>query len=87
MEAQRAEIKDHQEKLLKQAEMRREFLQINTQLKDIKNIEKDLVKMEIKQVSGSKIILNIGLPEYYNKLHYNTINNIQYYITIYNLRI
>ncbi|VVC28806.1 Hypothetical protein CINCED_3A021977 [Cinara cedri] len=50
MEAQRAVIRDHHAKLLKQAEMRQEALQINTQLKDMKKMEKDLINLEIKQI-------------------------------------
>lgn len=56
MEAQRAVIRDQQEKLAKQAEMRKEFLHINTLLKDTKKMERDLIKMEIEQVRRSKII-------------------------------
>jgi len=41
---------DYKNKLIKQAEMRKEFLQINAQLKNLKSIEKELVKVEILQV-------------------------------------
>jgi len=41
---------DYRDKLIKQAEMRKEFLQINAQLKDLKSIEKELAKVEILQV-------------------------------------
>lgn len=34
--------------------MRKEFLQINAQLKDLKTIEKELVKVEILQVFVQK---------------------------------
>lgn len=34
--------------------MRKEFLQINAQLKDMKSIEKELAKVEILQVCGNK---------------------------------
>ncbi|KAL5237785.1 hypothetical protein ACI65C_005195 [Semiaphis heraclei] len=50
IEAQRAEVIDYKNKLITQAEMRKEFLQINAQLKDLKSIEKELVKMEILQI-------------------------------------
>jgi len=50
IEAQRAEVKDYREKLLKQAEMRREFLQSNAQLIDMKKIEKELNEIELLQV-------------------------------------
>lgn len=57
IEAQRAEVVDYKEKLIKQAEMRKEFLQINAQLKDIKTIEKELIKIEILQVLVYKYII------------------------------
>ncbi|KAE9525211.1 hypothetical protein AGLY_014396 [Aphis glycines] len=50
IEAQRAEVIDYKNKLIQQAEMRKEFLQINAQLKDLKTIEKELVKVEILQI-------------------------------------
>ncbi|XP_003243991.1 cilia- and flagella-associated protein 45-like [Acyrthosiphon pisum] len=52
IEAQRAEVIDYRDKLIKQAEMRKEFLQINAQLKDLKSIEKELVKVEILQIQA-----------------------------------
>lgn len=54
IEAQRAEVIDYRDKLIKQAEMRKEFLQINAQLKDLKSIEKELAKVEILQVVVQK---------------------------------
>jgi len=50
IEAQRAEVKDYKEKLLKQAEMRREFLQSNAQIIDMKKIANDLIEIELSQV-------------------------------------
>jgi len=45
---------DYRDKLIKQAVMRKEFLQINAQLKDLKSIEKELAKVEILQVVVQK---------------------------------
>lgn len=58
IEAQRFEIKDYHETLKKQAEMRKEFLQVNAQIRDMKSIEKELDKVEILQVCG--VIKNIA---------------------------
>lgn len=41
--------------------MRKEFLQINAQLKDLKSIEKELVKVEILQVGLYRNIWVIGI--------------------------
>lgn len=50
IEAQRAEVKDYKEKLIKQAILRKEFIQMNAQLQNIKKIEKELIKLEVQQV-------------------------------------
>lgn len=66
IESQREEVKDYKEKLIKQANMRKEFLKINAQLRDIKNIEKELVTIEIKQVGHlNEIKMCIINPIYY----------------------
>lgn len=57
IEAQREEVKDYKEKLIKQASMRKEFLQINAQLRDMKKIEKELINVEIKQVPLPNVAL------------------------------
>jgi len=54
---------DYKEKLKKQAEMRKEFLQINAQLKDMKKIDEELAKIEIRQV------LHIGIKKFKYKLY------------------
>lgn len=56
IDAQLEEVKDYKEKLIKQSNMRREFLQLNDQLKDIKKIEKELEKLEILQVKYVSIL-------------------------------
>lgn len=60
IEAQRVEVKDLKEKLIKQAEMRREFLQINAQLKDMKQTDKELARIEVLQVNmyNNKVVFH-----------------------------
>ncbi|XP_050528845.1 cilia- and flagella-associated protein 45 isoform X2 [Daktulosphaira vitifoliae] len=50
IEAQREEVNDYKLKLEQQAALRKEFLQMNAQLRDIKKIEQEMNTIEILQI-------------------------------------
>lgn len=57
MEAVRAEVKDYKDKVAKQAQMRKEFLQINANLSAMKKEKEDMEKIETLQVKKNIYIL------------------------------
>lgn len=58
MEAIRAEVKDYKDKVAKQAQMRKEFLQINANLSAMKNEKENMEKVETLQVKNYLNALN-----------------------------